>query len=80
MKKAVFHQRSDSTLSEKLWKNLNGLHDGFLLAVLAVVILISGYCLYDNWYVWAMRLMQTCCATNRILPIRQTIHLLPREW
>lgn len=51
MKNAVFQQRPDSTPSDKLWKNLNGLHDGFLLMVLTAVVLISGYCLYDNWYI-----------------------------
>lgn len=52
MKKALLIRRSsDGTASDKLWKRLNGLHDGLLITVCAAVILFSGYCLYDNWYI-----------------------------
>lgn len=33
------------------WPLLNRLHDGLLLVIFGAVILISGYCLYDNWYI-----------------------------
>ena len=31
---------------------INSLHDGFLLLVLVVAVLISAYCLYDGLYIY----------------------------
>lgn len=53
MKKDFIKQCSDRADLKQLWKCLNDLHDGILLLVFAVVVLISGYCLYDNWYILA---------------------------
>ena len=37
---------------KRLCRVLNDLHDGFLLVVFAVAILVSGYGMYDVWYVY----------------------------
>ena len=36
---------------DRVWKKLCRVHDGFMIVILCAVMLVSGYCLYDNWVI-----------------------------
>ena len=51
MRNALFAILSRVKHSDGLWKKLNRTHDALLLIMFSVVIFLSAYVLYDNWYI-----------------------------